>query len=86
MSAIASGRSATRGGLHGNAIPARPSFRDVCLSAFFNDPEPAFSAAVASDLRNPAGASTELHGPAAAWTRIGLLPNLFFEWLNYLAR
>ena len=38
--AIPSGRSAPRGGLQGYAIPARPCFRDICLSAFFNTPEP----------------------------------------------
>jgi hypothetical protein len=73
------GRSAPRGGLQWNAIPTRPFFREICLAPFFSGPEPAFSAAVALDLGNPTGASAELHGPAAAWTRIGLRPNLFLQ-------
>jgi hypothetical protein len=84
--AIAGGDvGAIGGGLQGNAIPAWPFFRDICLSPFFNDPEPAFSAAVASDFGNPAGASTELHSPTAAWTGMGLPPNLFLQVLLCLA-
>jgi hypothetical protein len=65
----------------GNAIPAWPSFRDIYLSPFFNGPEPAFSAAVASDFGNPAGTSSQ-HSPTAAWTGIRLPPNLLLERFN----